>query len=253
MPFYVAYDSADVWTNQDLFSLKRDGKPRFVGGVPPDYFSDDGQLWGNPVYDWRKMEKAGFEWWLKRIAYSLKVYDLLRLDHFRGFVAYWRVSASAKTARKGRWVKAPHQKFFFALKTNFPEVPFIAEDLGVIDDSVRRAVGFLGAPGMKVLLFGFNGTEENPHAFANHSVNSVVYSGTHDTNTVRGWFKTEASIAQKANFFNQIGKRVTESQASFEMVKVALNSKAKLAIIPVQDVLALDAEARINMPSCPSG
>ncbi len=253
MPFYVAHDSADVWANQDLFSLKRDGKPRFVGGVPPDYFSDDGQLWGNPVYDWRRMEKAGFEWWLKRVGNSLRVYDLLRLDHFRGFVAYWRVSASAKTAKKGRWVKTPHKQFFFALKTNFPEVPFIAEDLGVIDDTVRRAVGFLGVPGMKVLLFGFNGSEDNQHAPSNHPVNSVVYTGTHDTNTVRGWFKNEASIAQKANFFNQIGKKANEAQASFEMVKLALNSKAKLAIIPVQDVLELDAETRINTPNCPSG
>ncbi|MGD6933042.1 MAG: 4-alpha-glucanotransferase [Candidatus Bathyarchaeia archaeon] len=253
MPFYVAHDSADVWANQDLFSLKRDGKARFVGGVPPDYFSDDGQLWGNPVYDWRRMEKTGFEWWRKRVGYSLKVYDFLRLDHFRGFVAYWRVAASAKTAKKGKWVKAPYQKFFAALKESFPGLPFIAEDLGAIDESVRQAISFLGVPGMKVLLFGFNGSEDNPHALGNHPVNAVVYTGTHDTNTIRGWFNTEASVAQKTNFFNQIGKKTTEAHAGFEMVKLALKSKAKLCIIPIQDVLSLDAEARINMPSCPTG
>ncbi len=253
IPFYVAHDSVDVWVNQDLFSLKRDGKARFVGGVPPDYFSDDGQLWGNPVYDWSKMEKTGFDWWLKRIVHSLKIYDFLRLDHFRGFVAYWRVTSSAKTAKKGRWVKAPYQKFFAKLRTCFPDLPFIAEDLGAIDDNVKKAIAFLGVPGMKVLLFGFNGSEDNPHALGNHPVNAVAYTGTHDTNTARGWFKTEASIAQKANFFNQTGKKVTETQAGLEMIKLALKSKAKLCIIPIQDVLSLGAEARINMPSCPMG
>jgi 4-alpha-glucanotransferase len=253
MPFYVAHDSADVWVHQDLFSLKRDGERRFVGGVPPDYFSDDGQLWGNPVYDWRKNEKTGFDWWLKRVGYSLKVYDFLRLDHFRGFVAYWRVAASAKTAKKGKWVKAPYQKFFAKLKTCFPCLPFIAEDLGAIDDNVKKAIGFLGVPGMKVLLFGFNGSEDNPHALCNHPVNSVVYTGTHATTTIRGGGSTEASFAQKANFFNQAGKKVTEAQAGFEMVKLALKSKAKLCIIPIQDVLSLGEEARINVPSCAMG
>jgi 4-alpha-glucanotransferase len=253
MPFYVAHDSADVWVNQDLFNLKGDGKARFVGGVPPDYFSDDGQLWGNPVYDWRKMEKTGFDWWLKRVGFNLKVYDYLRLDHFRGFAAYWRVAASAKTAKKGKWVKAPYQKFFTTLKTCFPDLPLIAEDLGAIDDTVKKAIKFLGVPGMKVLLFGFNGSEDNPHALANHPVNSVVYTGTHDTNTARGWFITEASIAQKANFFNEIGKKATEAEAGFEMVKLALKSKAKLCILPIQDVLSLGEEGRINMPSCPTG
>lgn len=253
MPFYVAHDSADVWVHQSLFSLKSDGKARYVGGVPPDYFSDDGQLWGNPVYEWGKMEKTGFDWWLKRVGYSLKVYDFLRLDHFRGFVAYWRVSASAKTAKKGRWVKAPHKKFLAKLKGSFPGLPFIAEDLGAIDDEVRKAVGFLGVPGMKVLLFGFNGSEDNPHALGNHPVNSVVYTGTHDTNTALGWLKTEATVAQKANFFNQIGKKATEAQVGFEMVKLALKSKAKLCILPIQDVLSLGEEDRINTPSSPMG
>jgi 4-alpha-glucanotransferase len=253
MPFYVAHDSADVWIHQNLFSLKREGKARFVGGVPPDYFSDDGQLWGNPVYEWGRMEKTGFDWWLKRVGYSLKVYDFLRLDHFRGFVAYWRVSASAKTAKKGRWIKAPYKKFLAKLKQSFPELPFIAEDLGAIDDAVRKAVGFLGVPGMKVLLFGFNGSEDNPHALVNHPVNSVVYTGTHDTNTSRGWFNTEASIAMKANFFIQTGKKAAEAHVGFEMVKLALKSKAKLCILPIQDVLSLGEEDRINTPSSPIG
>lgn len=253
MPFYVAHDSADVWVNQNLFSLKSDGTARYVGGVPPDYFSGDGQLWGNPVYEWGRMEKTGFDWWLKRVEFNLKVYDFLRLDHFRGFVAYWRVPASAKTAKKGRWIKAPHKKFLSTLKHNFPDLPFIAEDLGAIDDAVREAVEFLGVPGMKVLLFGFNGSEDNPHRLGNHPVNSVVYTGTHDTNTARGWFQSEATATQKANFFNQTGKKISEAQVGFEMVKLALKSKAKLCILPIQDVLNLGAEARINRPSRPLG
>jgi len=168
-------------------------------------------------------------------------------------VAYWRVSAAAKTAKKGRWVKALHKKFLAKLKESFPGVPFIAEDLGAIDDEVRKAVGFLGVPGMKVLLFGFNGSEDNPHALGNHPVNSVVYTGTHDTNTARGWFKTEATVAQQTNFFNQAGKKASEAQVGFEMVKLALKSKAKLCILPIQDVLSLGEEARINTPSRPMG
>ncbi len=251
MPFYVAYDSADVWANPELFSLDKRGKPRFVGGVPPDYFSEDGQLWGNPVYEWKKMQKGRFEWWLKRIGYNLKVYDLLRLDHFRGFVAYWRVSGSAKTAKKGRWVKAPSKKFFASLKTKFPALPFIAEDLGAIDTPVKEAIQALGVPGMKVLLFSFDGREDNPHLLKNHPENVVVYTGTHDTNTARGWFADEASSKQKSNLFSQIGRKVPEAEVSFELIKMALSSKAKLSIVPVQDVLGLGAEARMNQPSSP--
>jgi 4-alpha-glucanotransferase len=253
MPFYVAYDSVDVWANQDLFSLDKQGKPRFVGGVPPDYFSEDGQLWGNPVYEWRRMEKAGFEWWLKRVGYGLKVYDLLRLDHFRGFIAYWRVSGSANTARKGRWVKVPSKQFFAALKANFPSLPFIAEDLGAIDAPVKEAIMALGIPGMKVLLFSFDDRADNPHLLASHPENAVVYTGTHDTNTARGWFANEASSKQKANFFKQIGKKVTDAEVGFEMMKLALSSQAKLSIVPVQDVLGLGETARMNRPNSAFG
>ncbi len=253
MPFYVAYDSADVWANPELFSLDKRGRPRFVGGVPPDYFSEDGQLWGNPVYEWKRMQKSGFEWWLKRVGYSLKVYDLLRLDHFRGFVAYWRVSGSAKTARKGRWVKVPSKQFFASLKANFPTLPFIAEDLGAIDAPVKEAIRALGVPGMKVLLFSFDDREDNPHLPKNHPENAVVYTGTHDTNTARGWFADESSSKQKVNLFSQIGRRVSDVEVSFELVKLALSSKAKLCIVPVQDVLGLGAEARMNTPSSTVG
>jgi len=249
MPFYVAYDSADVWANQELFSLDKQSKPKFVGGVPPDYFSEDGQLWGNPVYEWRRMEKSGFEWWLKRVDYGLKVYDLLRLDHFRGFVAYWKVSGTAKNARKGRWVKTPWKPFLAFMKANFPTLPFIAEDLGAIDAPVKEAIKALGVPGMKVLLFSFDDRADNPHAIENHPENAVVYTGTHDTNTARGWFSSEASMKEKAKFFKQILRRVSEAEASLEMVKLALSSLAKLSIVPVQDVLGLGAEARMNRPS----
>lgn len=249
LPFYMAYDSADVWVHPELFSLNAYGKPRFVGGVPPDYFSATGQLWGNPVYDWQKMQQTGFEWWTNRIKHSLKFCDKLRLDHFRGFVAYWQVPAFAETAKKGRWVKTPSEEFFESLKKSFPSLPFIAEDLGMIDTPVKRAIRRLGVPGMRVLLFGFDGSAKNPHLPKNHIKNSVVYTGTHDTNTVRGWFAKEATAKEKQNVYKQIGRRVSHAEVSFEFVKLALESRANLSIIPLQDILSFGAEARMNNPS----
>lgn len=249
MPFYIAYDSADVWVHPELFSLNSQGKPKFVGGVPPDYFSASGQLWGNPVYNWRRMEQNDFEWWINRISHSLKLYAKLRLDHFRGFVAYWQVPAREKTAKKGRWVKTPSQAFFKTLKNAFPSLPFIAEDLGYIDKPVIDAIKQLGIPGMRVLLFGFDGSPDNPNFLKNHTRNSVVYTGTHDTNTARGWFTKEASAKEKQNLFRLIGRKVLVKEVSCELVELALASVAELSIVPFQDVLALGAEARMNNPS----
>jgi 4-alpha-glucanotransferase len=249
MPFYMAYDSADVWVNQELFSLNSNGKPLFVGGVPPDYFSATGQLWGNPVYNWKKMQQTGFKWWINRISYNLKLFDELRLDHFRGFIAYWQVSASAKTAKKGRWVKAPSDSLFAAIKGAFPKLPFIAEDLGMIDEPVREAIKRLRLPGMRVLLFAFDGSQNNCHLPKNHNKNSVVYTGTHDTDTVKGWFVNEATEEERLNVFNQIGKKASIEDVSFEFVKLALSSKVALSIIPLQDILSLGSEARMNNPS----
>jgi 4-alpha-glucanotransferase len=249
MPFYMAHDSADVWAHQELFCLYRNGKPYYVGGVPPDYFSATGQLWGNPVYNWRLHKETGFEWWLDRIQHNLTLYDRLRLDHFRGFVAYWQVAARAKTAVNGRWVKAPSEAFFVKLKTAYPSLPFIAEDLGYIDEPVRQAIHRLGVPGMRVLLFGFGNSEGNIHFPRNHVENSVVYTGTHDTNTVKGWFSNEATAQEKQVLFQLIGKKVTANQVSAEIVKLAQSSIADLCIVPLQDVLGLGAEARMNNPS----
>ncbi len=252
MPFYVAHDSADVWVHPELFRLYDNGKPRFVGGVPPDYFSATGQLWGNPIYNWQRHEAAGFKWWIERIRHNLTLYDRLRLDHFRGFVAYWQVSAKAKTAVNGRWIKTPSEAFFGKLKAAFSALPFIAEDLGYIDKPVTDAIKRLGIPGMRVLLFGLDDAKDNPHVLTNHVENSVVYTGTHDTNTVRGWFTNEASAKEKQNLFKIIGRRVSKEEVSVEAVKLALSSIADLSILPLQDVLGLDAKARMNNPSQPS-
>lgn len=253
MPFYVAHDSADVWVHPELFSLHSNGKSRTVGGVPPDYFSATGQLWGNPTYNWQRHQETGFQWWIERIRHNLQLCDRLRLDHFRGFVAYWQVAAVAKTALNGRWVKTPSNSFFAALKQAIPSLPLIAEDLGYIDQPVKDALKALKIPGMRVILFGLDGSKDNPHTPSNHVENSVVYTGTHDTNTAQGWFATEASAKEKANLTNLIGKKVEASEVSFEVVKLALSSISDLCLIPIQDVLGLGAEARMNNPSKPLG
>jgi 4-alpha-glucanotransferase len=253
MPFYVAHDSADAWVHPELFSLHCNGKSRTVGGVPPDYFSATGQLWGNPTYNWQRHQETGFQWWIERIRHNLQLCDRLRLDHFRGFVAYWQVAAVAKTALRGRWIRTPSNSFFAALKHAFPSLPLIAEDLGYIDRPVKEALKALRIPGMRVILFGFDGSEDNPHIPSNHVENSVVYTGTHDTNTAQGWFTTEASTKEKANLQSLIGKKVEASEVSFEVVKLALSSISDLCLIPIQDVLGLGAEARMNHPSKPLG
>lgn len=251
MPFYVAYDSADVWANPEFFSLKPTGKPLFVGGVPPDYFSATGQLWGNPAYDWEKLRQTGFQWWTNRISHSLKLYDLLRLDHFRGFVAYWQINALAKTAKNGRWIKAPSKIFFEKLKTTFLNLPFIAEDLGYIDAPVRAAIRRLGVPGMRVLLFAFDGSPDNPHLPKNYPENSVAYSSTHDTNTAKGWFTQEATEQEQKNVFKLLGRKVPTKNICPGLIRLVFASCAELCIVPLQDVLCLGSQARMNNPSRP--
>ena len=253
MPFYIAHDSADAWVHPELFSLHGNGKSLTVGGVPPDYFSATGQLWGNPTYNWSKHEETGFKWWMQRIRHNLLLCDRLRLDHFRGFVSYWQVAAVAKTALRGKWVKTPSDAFFAALKHAFPSLPLIAEDLGYIDQPVIAALKALEIPGMRVILFGFDGSKDNPHIPSNHVENSVVYTGTHDTNTAQGWFNSEASAKEKTNLQSLIGKKVPPEEVSFEVVKLALSSISNLALIPIQDLLGLGAEARMNNPSKPLG
>jgi 4-alpha-glucanotransferase len=253
LPFYVAYDSADVWSHPEYFKLTKIGKPLYVAGVPPDYFSKAGQLWGTPIYNWKTMENDNFEWWTSRIAHNLTLYDLLRIDHFRGFVAYWQVPSQAKTAKRGKWIRAPTKSVLRALREKYPTLPFIAEDLGNITQPVRKAMGQLKLPGLRVLVFAFDGKKDNPHLPRNHVENCVTFTSTHDTNTVRGWFSQETTLNARKEVFNLIGHEVADLEISFEFVKMALNSKAELTIIPFQDVLNLGSEARLNYPSCPQG
>lgn len=251
LPFYVSHDSVDVWANTRLFKLDSGGRPLFVSGVPPDYFSETGQLWGHPVYDWERLKESGFEWWMRRIERNAEMFDLVRIDHFRGLLAYWEVPAAEKTAMNGRWVKAPSEEFFETLRRRFPSLPFVAEDLGVITEDVKAAIKELGIPGMKVLIFAFDGKPDNPYLPENHEPNSVSYTGTHDTNTVRGWFREEATQEVKENLFRYLGRRVGEEEVSAEMVRLAMGSRSRLCIVPMQDVLNLGSEARLNVPSSP--
>jgi 4-alpha-glucanotransferase len=248
LPFYVSSDSADTWANQDLFRLDKAGIPEFVGGVPPDYFSETGQLWGNPVYDWATMENSGYVWSMGRISRNLQLFDITRVDHFRGYVAYWEVPAGEKTAVKGKWVKTP-ESFLDTLKRNFPSLPFIAEDLGVITQDVKDSIDKLGIPGMKILLFAFDGSPENPYLPENHTRNFVVSTGTHDTNTVRGWFRDEATDQERHSLYNYLGRELSEENVSSEFVRLAMQSVADLCVLPLQDLLSLGSEGRMNNPS----
>jgi 4-alpha-glucanotransferase len=252
VPFYVLHDSSDVWSNQDLFKLDGQGNALFVGGVPPDYFSKTGQRWGNPVYDWTRMEQTGYRWWKARAVRGLGLSDLLRLDHFRGYVAYWEIPEEAPTAETGRWVHVP-SSFFAFVKDNFPDLPFVAEDLGVITDDVRAAIQALGIPGMRVLQFAFDGHRDNPHLPQNHVRNSLVCTGTHDTNTTRGWFVEEATQHDREVLEDIVGHRVSPDSVCSELMGMAMSSSSDICIIPFQDVLGLGGEARMNNPSVSEG
>ena len=250
LPIYVCYDSCDVWTNPCIFKLNGDRRPELVSGVPPDYFSETGQLWGTPVYKWDALKKDGYTWWIRRIEHNLKLFNTLRLDHFRGFIAYWEVPAHEKTAINGRWVEAPVYDFFNTLMRHFPSLPFIAEDLGVITPEIREVMNFYEFPGMKLLIFAFGGDmPTNPYIPHNIAKNSVVYTGTHDNNTIRGWFNVEASQDDKKRMAKYMGREVTEEEVHWEFIRHAMMSVANAAIIPMQDVLGLGEKGRMNTPS----
>jgi 4-alpha-glucanotransferase len=254
MPIYVSYDSSDAWANPGIFKLDGEKKPVLVAGVPPDYFSSTGQLWGNPVYDWDALRQSRYEWWVERLRHILTLYDVVRIDHFRGLVAYWEVPACEKNAVNGRWTRVPTDDFFNYLSKQFLTLPLIAEDLGIITADVREAMSRLGFPGMKVLLFAFG--EDNPmHIYLPHTYekNFVVYTGTHDNNTVRGWFEDEARPEDKARLFRYLYKEVPADSVNWEVVRLAVASIADTAMIPVQDVLGLGKEGRMNRPSIARG
>ena len=250
-PIFVAYDSADVWANQKLFRLDSKGFPTCVTGVPPDYFSETGQLWGNPHYDWKQHEKTDFAWWFSRVQKTLEDVDLLRIDHFRGFESCWEVEFGAEDARGGKWAKAPGEKFFALLKEKLgDDLPLIAEDLGIITEEVAALRAFAGLPGMRILQFAFGQDKNNgylPHAY---DKNTVVYTGTHDNDTTKGWYET-ATEAEKDHYRRYLN--ADGSNVAWDFIRLALSSPADLAIIPLQDVLALGTEYRMNIPGTATG
>jgi 4-alpha-glucanotransferase len=254
LPIYVNYESADVWTNPEIFKLNNEKQPVFVAGVPPDYFSSTGQLWEHPVYDWTVLKKTRYLWWIKRVEHNLKFFNMFRLDHFRGFVSYWEIEAGEKYATNGRWVEAPARDFFNTLLQHFHDLPIIAEDLGVITPDVREVMDLFGFPGMRVLLFAFGeDLPDNPYAPHNYIKNCVAYTGTHDNNTIKGWFKRETSAEDKKRIFEYVGREVSEDQIHWELIKLVMNSVADMVIIPMQDILGLGEDSRTNLPASAKG
>ncbi len=238
LPVYIDRNSADTWRFPEFFKLDDAKKPYVVAGVPPDYFSETGQLWGHPIYDWDAIQKAEYSWWLDRIKRNITQCDLLRIDHFRGFVGYWEVPASEKTALNGKGWPGPGENFFRAVLKRFPRLPVIAEDLGYITPDVRQLMDEFGFPGMKLLLFAFGeDLPTNPYAPHNVPRNCVVYTGTHDNNTVKGWFKNEASLDDKTRLFHYIGQEIEEDEVAWEMCRLAMMTVANLVILPMQDIL----------------
>lgn len=254
MPIYVSFDSVDVWANSEIFKLDEKKRPTLVAGVPPDYFSKTGQRWGNPVYRWDVLKESGYSWWIKRMEHNLKLFDVVRLDHFRGFVAFWEVPAEEKTAINGKWVEAPVEDFFNTLTRRFRRLPIIAEDLGYITPDVKEIMNRFGFPGMKLLIFAFG--DDFPKGYYlphNHVKNCVVYTGTHDNNTVKGWFHNEAGQEDKARLFKYLGREVKENEIHLVFMRMAMMSVADYCIIPMQDVLGLGEESRMNLPATSKG
>ena len=253
LPFFVSPDSSDVWANPEIFLLDEERRPRFVAGVPPDYFSAEGQLWGNPIYDWDRLRQTGYRWCIARLRALLDHVDVVRLDHFRAFAAAWHVPAQAPTARTGEWVPGPGADFFHAVKKELNALPFIAEDLGSITPDVIALLDQFQFPGNRVLQFAFDGDLDNPHLPHNYVSNTVVYTGTHDNSTTRGWFD-ELADRQRQEVWSYLKRPAGENgEIAWELVRLAWSSRAALAIAPLQDLLNLGAEARMNHPGRAEG
>jgi 4-alpha-glucanotransferase len=249
VPIYVSYDSADVWTHPEIFDLDESKRPRTISGVPPDSFNENGQLWANPTYRWDILAEKDYAWFIRRIEHNLKLFDLLRIDHFRGLVAYWAVKAGSKTAIRGRWIEAPAEDFLRALLRRLPCLPIIAEDLGFITADVREVVNKFEIPSMRVLQFAFGeDIAQSPHIPHNFIKNCVAYTGTHDTNTARGWFEEGATPEEKQQLFCYLGREVTAAEVSWEMIRLTMLSVAEMVVTPMQDVLGLGTQARMNRP-----
>lgn len=251
MPIFVAHDSADVWAAPELFKLDEQGQPTVVAGVPPDYFSETGQRWGNPLYDWQRHQEQNFSWWQHRLHTQLKLFDLIRIDHFRGFEACWEIPASCETAIDGQWVETPGDELFTKLLTIFGELPLVAEDLGIITEKVTALREKFAMPGMKILHFAFGGDSSNAYLPHNHSQDSIVYTGTHDNDTSIGWYDScEAHVKQH---FNEYTDHANTESVAWLLIKIALNSVSSMAIVPFQDVLELNGEHRMNVPGTVDG
>ena len=243
VPIYVAHDSADVWANRELFQVEENGRPIAVAGVPPDYFSATGQRWGNPIYRWDVLRETGYRWWITRVRMNLRLADIIRLDHFRGFAAYWEVPASEPTAMHGRWVPGPGLELFEAIRTALGDLPLVAEDLGFITPEVHELREKIGVAGMKILQFGFS-SPDSPHLPHRFDPHTVVYTGTHDNDTARGWFATASeSEREQANIY--LGDC---DDVAWALIRAAYTSVAETAIVPAQDILGLGSEARMNRP-----
>ena len=252
IPIYVAYDSADVWSEPEQFQLDKDLKPKAVAGCPPDAFSEDGQLWGNPLYDWHFMKKDGFSWWKRRLGYALKLYDMVRIDHFRGFEAYWAIPYGDKTAKGGKWLKGPNMALFNEFKREFGNnLPIIAEDLGFLTPEVHKMLKKSGFPGMKVLQFAFTADVDSDYLPHNYVKNCVVYTGTHDNDTIIGWAdsadKADLDMAKKYLHLDE------EEGINWAMMRAALMSVGEICILTMQDIIGLGTQARINIPSTVGG
>ncbi|RPH90955.1 MAG: 4-alpha-glucanotransferase [Chroococcales cyanobacterium metabat2.561] len=253
IPIYVSHNSADVWANPQVFRLDpQTGNPLEVAGVPPDYFSATGQLWGNPLYNWDYLKNTGFDWWVRRLKAVLSLVDVIRIDHFRGLEAYWAVAFGQENAINGRWLKAPGYDLFNTIRDRLGKLPIIAEDLGDIDQAVLDFRDHFAFPGMKILHFAFGGDAGNPYLPFNVERNCVIYTGTHDNNTTVGWFQDNANDYEKARLYQYLGAPSGQGVA-WDLIRLAYSSVANQAIVPLQDVLGLGSDARMNTPSVAEG
>lgn len=250
LPIYVADDSADVWLHQDQFFLDPDGTLTVQSGVPPDYFSETGQLWGNPLFRWDVMAQDGFRWWVDRLRRCVGLTDVVRIDHFRALAAYWEVAGDAVDARGGRWVPGPGQAFLDVLAREFPGLPFVAEDLGTLDEEVHALRDANGLFGMRILQFGFDGLPDNPHQPHTFPTSCIAYTGTHDNETLRGWWEgLDAPMREQVARYYQFSPTDDIGRVVWSLIEAAIGSRADVAVIPVQDLLVLDDRARMNDPS----
>jgi len=254
IPIFVAYDSADVWAQPELFKLDEDREMTVVAGVPPDYFSETGQRWGNPHYNWEAMQANQFNWWLARVETQNRLFHMIRIDHFRGLEAAWEIPAEEPNAIKGKWAPAPGHALLESITKHFPDIALVAEDLGIITDEVNTMRLAFDLPGMKILQFAFDGDDSNPYLPKNIEENSITYTGTHDNDTTLGWYNAlnDEGLAHLEHYYSQT-KQSSQPDMPYALINTAMLSPAKLVIIPMQDILALDSDHRMNTPGTAEG